>query len=88
MMKLQPGAVRPFSCVLFGALLVQFVLAHDATAQSFIDFEGISGAQVSTQYSDRGVTFNFPSLRDYSSTPGFARSGNAAIASARTPPRA
>lgn len=67
-------------CLWFlGLLLLQFHFAEKADAQTTLDFEGISGAQVSTQYNAQGVTFNYPSLQDYSALPGFAHSGTKAV---------
>jgi hypothetical protein len=44
-----------------------------------IDFEGLPLAPVFSQFASKGVIFNGPLARDYSSTPGFARSGSRAI---------
>src|SRR5712692_1669328 len=56
--------------------------AASSTAQPtpvVIDFEDLQPVTVLSQYANRGVTFNGPSARDYSQTPGFTHSGTKAI---------
>lgn len=58
---------------------VLFSQVNLAYAQVVLTFDDLAVGPLSTQYQSHGATFNFPLVRDYASTPGFAHSGAQAI---------
>src|SRR5262245_1048862 len=59
--------------------IVFFCFPQLATAQVVLSFDDVPAGLLSSQYSARGATFNFPLVRDYSQTPGLPHSGVQAI---------
>lgn len=66
-------------CLLAIAVLASLCVSMISHAQVLLTFDDPAAGPLSTFYQDKGATFNFPLVRDYASTPGFAHSGTKAI---------
>jgi hypothetical protein len=66
-------------CLLAIAMLTALCIATISRAQVVLTFDDVAAGPLSTFYQAKGATFNFPLVRDYASTPGFAHSGTQAI---------
>lgn len=61
------------------AALASICFTNVSRAQVVLTFDDLAAGPISTQYQAQGATFNFPLVRDYSPSPGFAHSGTKAI---------
>ena len=66
-------------CLLAVAVLASLCVSLSSRAQVVLTFDDVAAGPLSTQYQAKGATFNFPLVRGYASTPGFAHSGTQAI---------
>src|SRR5262245_18225712 len=69
----------PMKYAALSTALGLFCFPNVSMAQVVLSFDDLAGGPISTQYASQGATFNFPLIRDYSQTLGFARSGTKAI---------
>ena len=61
------------------AAFASLCVSITSRAQVLLTFDDLAASPLSTQYQAQGATFNFPLVRDYAPTPGFAHSGTKAI---------
>jgi hypothetical protein len=75
--RLRGNAMKKYLLAI--AVLASLSVSMISHAQVRLTFDDLAAGPLSTFYQDKGATFNFPLVRDYASTPGFAHSGTKAI---------